>query len=198
MYRYLLSCLLIALVIALPGIYFFQDYWVHRYDALIARQAGIYRLDEKLVWSVIYQETYFRAWKIGSADEVGLMQVTPAVAREWARETGFKEFEKQTTGNVTEFLSDPERNIQVGCWYLEKLREQYRDLPAETAMTLGAYNAGPSRVDDWTKGTNINNLSESEFVNRIDIPSTKSYVSSILARYRANQGKPGSSAQSYR
>ena len=24
------------------------------------------------------------------------MQVTPAVAREWARETGFKEFEKQT------------------------------------------------------------------------------------------------------
>jgi soluble lytic murein transglycosylase len=157
---------------------------------LIARQAGIYRLDEKLVWSVIYEETYFRAWKIGSADEVGLMQVTPVVAREWARETGFKEFEKQTVENVNEFLRDPERNIQIGCWYLERLREQYRDLPAETAMTLAAYNAGPSRVDDWSKGTNVNSLSETDFVNRIDIPSTKSYVSSILARYRTNQGKP--------
>jgi soluble lytic murein transglycosylase len=124
MYRYLLSCLLIALVVTLPGIYFFQDYWVHRYDALIERQAVIYRLDDKLVWSIIYEETYFRAWKIGSADEIGLMQVTPAVAREWARETGFKEFEKQTAENVNEFLRDPERNIQVGCWYLEKTREQ--------------------------------------------------------------------------
>jgi soluble lytic murein transglycosylase len=190
MYRYLLSCFLIALMITIPGIYFFQDYWVHRYDVLIARQAGIYRLDEKLVWSVIYEETYFRAWKIGSADEVGLMQVTPVVAREWARETGFKEFEKQTVENVNEFLRDPERNIQIGCWYLERLREQYRDLPAETAMTLAAYNAGPSRVDDWSKGTNVNSLSETDFVNRIDIPSTKSYVSSILARYRTNQGKP--------
>jgi hypothetical protein len=52
-------------------------------------------LDEKLVWSVIYEETYFQGWKIGAADEVGLMQVTPTVAREWAKETGFREFENK-------------------------------------------------------------------------------------------------------
>lgn len=190
MYRYILSCLLIALVVTLPGIYFFQNYWIHRYDALIERQAVIYRLDDKLVWSLIYEETYFRAWKIGSADEIGLMQVTPAVAREWAGETGFKEFEKQTAENVNEFLRDPERNIQVGCWYLERTREQYRDLPAETALTLAAYNAGTSRVAEWTKDTNLNELSETDFINRIDIPSTRSYVTSILSRYRANQVKP--------
>ena len=55
-------------------------------------------------------------------------------------------------------MSDPERNIQVGCWYLEKLREPYRGRPAETAMTLAAYNAGPSRVDDWTKETDTSSL----------------------------------------
>ncbi|MFN2502113.1 MAG: lytic transglycosylase domain-containing protein [Pyrinomonadaceae bacterium] len=188
MIRYLISCLLILVVLIAAGGYFFPAYWVHRYDELISRQARVYRLDEKLVWSLIYEETYFRAWMLGDAEEVGLMQVTPAVAREWAKETGFKEFEKQAADNVNNFLSDPERNIQTGCWYLEKLREAYRGRPAETAMMLAAYNAGPSRVEEWTKGTDSNLLSEPEFIDRIAISTTRAYVSNILVRYRSEQG----------
>ncbi|MCD9185400.1 MAG: lytic transglycosylase domain-containing protein [Pyrinomonadaceae bacterium] len=184
MRRYLLSSAIIILILSLFGAYFFNQYWIHRYDELIVRQAGIYRLDEKLVWSVIYEETFFRAWKIGGADEVGLMQVTPLVAREWAKETGFKEFEKQTAENVNEFLRDPERNIQVGCWYLEKLRQKYRGFPAEKAMTLAAYNAGASRVEEWTRDTDASKLSQNDFIERINISSTKAYVSSILKRYQ--------------
>lgn len=184
MVRYLISCLVVFAVIAFSASLFFPDYWVHRYDQLIQRQARVYRLDEKLVWSLIYEETYFRAWKKGTAGEVGLMQVTPTVAREWAKETGFKEFEKQAAENVDEFLADPERNIQAGCWYLEKQREQYRGRPAETAMTLAAYNAGRSRVDEWTRDIDTSIMSEAEFVGRIGIASTRSYVSSILGRYR--------------
>lgn len=189
MFRYLSSCILILVVVSLAAGYFFPAYWVHRYDELIARQARIYRLDEQLVWSLIYEETYFRAWKIGAAEEVGLMQVTPTVARDWAKETGFREFEKQTSENVVEFLREPERNIQVGCWYLEKLRENYRGRPAETAMTLAAYNAGPSRVEEWAKDVDASTLSEADFIARIGIASTKAYVSSILTRYRAGQAK---------
>src|SRR5688572_23529392 len=123
MTRYLVSCLVILAVNLATGAYFFRSYWEHRYDELIGVQARIYRLDERLVWSVIYEETWFRDSAIGEDEEVGLMQVTPLVAREWAKETGLREFEKQTGDNVVQFLSDPERNIQVGCWYLEKLRE---------------------------------------------------------------------------
>ena len=189
MLRYFFSCVFIVAIVSMAATLFFPSYWVHRYDELIARQARVYRLDEKLIWSLIYEETYFRAWKIGASDEVGLMQVTPAVAREWAKETGLKEFERQAAENVNEFLADPERNIQAGCWYLEKVREQYRGRPAETAMTLAAYNAGPSRVEDWTKDTDPTSISESDFVGRIAIASTKSYVSSILTRYRSEQGQ---------
>ena len=57
MYRYLVSVLLILAVIAFAGYYFFTNYWEHRFDELIARQARVYRLDEKLVWSLIYEET---------------------------------------------------------------------------------------------------------------------------------------------
>ncbi|MBL8123350.1 MAG: lytic transglycosylase domain-containing protein [Pyrinomonadaceae bacterium] len=184
MLRYLISISIIGVVVAASGYFFFKDYWEHRFDDLITRQARVYRLDEKLVWSVIYEETYFRPGSRGEADEVGLMQVTPLVARDWAKETGLSEMEKQANDNVIEFLNDPERNIQIGCWYLEKLRERYRNRPAETAMMLSAYNAGPSRVEEWTKDSDAANISESDFISRIGIASTKSYVTSILDRYR--------------
>ena len=49
MFRYLISLLIIAATLILSALLFFPPYWVHRYDDLIARQARVYRLDEKLV-----------------------------------------------------------------------------------------------------------------------------------------------------
>ncbi len=186
MRRYLIfSAIILAIFVSL-GIYFFNEYWIHRYDDLIDRQANVYRLEKELVWSVIYQETYFRAWKVGTAGEVGLMQVTPVVAREWAKETGMKDLEKQVSEDFNGTLRDPERNIQIGCWYLEKLHEKYRDLPFDKAATLAAYNAGPSRVEEWTKPADNQPAlsSEDDFIKRINIPSTREYVAEILKRYR--------------
>ena len=183
MRRYLLSSLIILVLFSIVGLYFTNRFWTHRYDDLIARQAVVYHLDKNLVWSVIYEETYFRSQVIGADGEVGLMQVIPTTAREWAKETGFREFEIETAENTVEFLRQPERSIQIGCWYLEKMGEKYRGFPAEKAMTLAAYNAGSSRVEEWTKDTQASKLTEAEFIERINIASTKSYVSSILKRY---------------
>ena len=166
---YILIFLVFASVVGVVGYYYANDYWVHRYDGLIERQAKVYRQDERFIWSIIHEESYFSGWKIGADAEVGLMQVTPTVAREWAKKTGLKEFEKRTAENVQAFLKEPERNIQVGAWYLESLSERYRDFPAERAMTLAAYNAGASRVEDWTKDTDASELSEKEFIERIKI-----------------------------
>jgi soluble lytic murein transglycosylase len=187
MLRYLVSCLIVLAVVLAAGTFFFGNYWEHRHDELITRHSRIYRLDERLVWSLMYEETWFREGAIGDAEEVGLMQVTPLVARAWAKETGLREFEIKTAEDVVGFLSDPERNIQVGCWYLEKVREPYRGRAAETAMMLAAYNAGPSRVEEWTSGTEASRLSEAEFISRIAIASTRAYVSSILQRYRSDK-----------
>lgn len=179
--------IVLVLCVALGGAYFFNRYWIHRFDALIERQAKVYRLDPQLVWSVIYQETYFKPWQVGAAGEVGLMQVTPLVARTWAQETGFKEYAQQAARDPQGILSDPERNIQIGCWYLEKLYEQYRDLPSPEARMLAAYNAGPSRVTQWDKTDGSQPLAEDAFIARIDINSTRIYVREILTRYRQNK-----------
>ena len=146
-----LIVLSLVILTTLLALYLFNQYWIHRYDALIARQATIYRLDPDLVWSVIYEETYFRPWKLGKDGEIGLMQVTPAVGRDWATETGMREFERQMATDPATLLRDPERNIQIGCWYLEKFYETYRDVPGAEARMIAAYNAGPTRAAEWNR-----------------------------------------------
>ena len=179
---------LLALTIILAA-YFLNSYWTHRYDALITQQAAIYRVDPDLVWSIIYEETYFSPWKVGQAGEIGLMQVTPTVAREWATETGMREFERQMAIDPQSFLRDPEHNIQIGCWYLEKIHEQFRDSPDAEARMVAAYNTGPSRAVEWNKvGEDGRALTSAEFIKRIDIPSTRAYVTSILQRYQQIKG----------
>jgi soluble lytic murein transglycosylase len=187
MKRFLIGCL--TVVALLIGSYFFNQYWIHRYDGLIARQANVYRLDPALVWSIIYEETYFSPWKNGKDGEIGLMQITSAVGREWAAETGMHDLERQMAQSPAGLLRDPERNIQIGCWYLEKIYEQYRDTADPEPRVIAAYNAGPSRATEWSKvADGAPQLSRDEFINRIEIPSTRAYVSSIMERYRRLKG----------
>ncbi len=164
--------------------FLFNNYWTHRFDAMIARQAAIYRVDPDLVWSIIYEETYFSPWKKGQDGEIGLMQVTPTVGREWATETGMRELERQMATNPESLLRDPERNIQIGCWYLEKIWEQFQDVRDVEPRMIAAYNAGPSRAVEWSRVEEGKSQSGAEFITRIDIPSTKAYVMSIMERYR--------------
>lgn len=186
---------LLALFIACAlGAYFFNQYWIRRFDSLIERQAGIYRLDPALVWSIIYEETYFSPWKDGEAGEIGLMQVTPTVGREWAAATGMRDLGQQMARDPASILRDPERNIQVGCWYLEKISKDYRDTPDAEARMVAAYNAGPSRAAEWHRTVEgAPPLSAEEFIARIDIASTRAYVSNILARYAKLKNATGAS-----
>jgi soluble lytic murein transglycosylase len=175
-----LTLVVLALVLLL-GAYLFDQYWIHRYDSLIAREAAAHRIDSDLVWSITYEETHFRPWLNGKNGEIGLMQVTPAVARAWATET-----EHGIGPDMATLLHDPEHNIQIGCWYLEKFSDEYHDASGREARMLAAYNAGDSRAIEWNRvAPGARPLTEQEFIARIDIPSTRAYVNSILARYNA-------------
>ena len=141
----------------------------------------------------MYEETYFTPWKKGRNGEIGLMQVTPVVAREWAAETGLTPLEQRAAADPDTLLRDPERNVQIGCWYLEKSGQEYRDSPGREARMLAAYNAGPSRAAEWNRvASGAPPLTEQEFIARIDIASTRAYVNSILDRYhRVKEARGG-------
>ena len=180
-----LAIILIILIVAGGGVYFLDQYWIHRYDSVIAREANRYHVDPDLVWSIAYEESYFRPWKNGRDGEIGIMQVTPGVLHDWASENGSASTQQRTERDADGFLRDPERNIQIACWYLQKAGEDFRDANGREARMLAAYNAGRHRAADWNRVENgANPLSEQEFIARIDIPSTRAYVTSILDRYR--------------
>src|SRR5438067_5002968 len=194
--------IIIVLTLLLLGCaaYLLDQYWIHRYDSLIATEAARHHVDPDLVWSIVYEETYFTPWKKGRNGEIGLMQVTPVVAREWAAETSLTPLEQRAAADTNTLLRDPEHNVQIGCWYLQKSSQEYRDAPGREARMLAAYNAGPSRAADWNRVANgVPALTEQEFIARIDIASTRAYVTSILDRYhrlKAARGAPQNSVSS--
>lgn len=180
----LIIIILIGLVVLAAGLYALNQYWIHRYDSLIAREATLHHIDPDLVWSIVYEETYFSPWKKGRNGEIGLMQVTPVVAREWAAESGVAPMEQRSSMDTETVLRDPARNVQIGCWYLEKADQDYRNSPGREARLLAAYNAGPSRAAEWSRvAAGAPPLTEPQFIARIDIASTRAYVTSILGRY---------------
>lgn len=181
----LVVIILVALVLLAAAAYLLDQYWIHRYDPLIASEATRHKVDPDLVWSIVYEETYFSAWKRGDKGEIGLMQVTPTVAREWVAESGAPEVPPPDKADPETLLTQPERNVQIGSWYLGKFGEMYRNTPGREARMLAAYNAGNSRVVEWARvPEGAPALNEQQFIERIDIPSTRAYVTSILRRYR--------------
>jgi soluble lytic murein transglycosylase len=175
----------LTLVLLLAAAYIADQYWIHRYDSLIATEAARYRVDPDLVWSIAYEESYFAPWKNGRAGEIGMMQVTPGVLQDWAAENAGAAIQQRTATDASTMLRDPQRNIQMACWYLQKAADDFPDVPGREARMLAAYNAGRRRAADWNRvPEGAPALTEQQFIERIDIPSTRAYVTSILNRYR--------------
>src|SRR5881296_3060793 len=103
-----LVIVILALLVVACGLYFLNQYWIHRYDSLLAREAGRHHVDPDLVWSIVYEETYFSPWKKGRNGEVGLMQVTPVVAREWAADNSVVPTDSRIATDTEALLSNPE------------------------------------------------------------------------------------------
>ena len=100
------------------------------YQAEITAAAKKYNLPEKLITSVIKQESNFNASATSAAGASGLMQLMPATARYLGVSDRF----------------DPAQNIMGGAKYLRQMLDQF-DNNVETA--LAAYNAGPGNVKKY-------------------------------------------------
>jgi len=121
---------------------------VNKYNDLIRKYAGSNKLDQRLVKSLIAEESVFDSSAVSPAGAIGLMQLKPATARDMAKRVGIKNFK-------TAQLKDPEMNIRLGTEYLVWLFEMAnRKLgssgePAQQPQwvverVLASYNAGPS------------------------------------------------------
>jgi len=73
-------------------------------------------------------------------------------------------------------LYGPAYNVRFGCAFLRELLKRYHGNAAEA---LAAYNAGPSRVDQWLSQRAFRD--PQEFVESIPYLETRVYVKAVFA-----------------
>ena len=99
-----------------------------RAGALIDRESRRTGVSSNLIHAVIQQESAFRPCAVSEKGALGLMQLMPDTAAELGVADPF----------------DPDQNVSGGATLLKQLTERYA---GDLNRVLGAYNAGPARVD---------------------------------------------------
>jgi soluble lytic murein transglycosylase len=141
-----------------------------RHEDIIRQQSQEKGVDAALIAAVIYSESRFRE-QTSPAGARGLMQITPATAKEIERLSGGTTF-------TMEDLSHPELNIRYGTYYLRRLLDRYG---GNEVAALAAYNAGPGNADRWG-GSSLE-------LGDIPLPQTRAYVAEVLEKRREYRQK---------
>ena len=140
-----------------------------RHEDIIRQQSADKGIDASLIAAVIYAESRFDADAESSAGALGLMQITPATAREIARKSGGVAFEEGDLGT-------PQINIAYGSYYLKWLLGHYG---GNETLAVAAYNAGTGNVDKWVARDPGMKPSE------IPFPETRAYVDRVFKSRRS-------------
>lgn len=106
-----------------------------RISTAILDEATKYRMDPLFLLSIIRQESAFNPEAVGSVGELGLMQIRPTTA-EWLNKG-----HKITKNKIN--LRDSVINIQVGAYYLNLLREKFKQ---NSNWYISAYNMGATKL----------------------------------------------------
>ena len=114
-------------------------------------------LDPRLITAVIQQESAFRPYAVSQKGAQGLMQLMPATAEQFGVKDPF----------------DIQENIGAGAKFLKGLLTRYT---GDLSLALGAYNAGPGKVDE-AGGVPA-------------IPETTNYVREILRKLAVPPADP--------
>lgn len=101
-----------------------------QYDGIIKQAANLFDIPEKLIASVIRQESNFNNSVVSHAGAEGLMQLMPGTAK--------------FLGVTDSF--DPVQNIMGGTKYLRQMLNQF---DGDLELALAAYNAGPGNVKKY-------------------------------------------------
>jgi soluble lytic murein transglycosylase len=141
-----------------------------RHEDIIRQQASEKGVDPALIAAVIYAESRFREGRRSAAGAEGLMQLTPATAKDIARLSGGTQF-------TVEDLATPQVNISYGAYYLRYLLQRY---DGNETLALAAYNAGAGNVDKWIAQGGGGSLA----LEAIPFAETRGYVKSVLAARR--------------
>lgn len=168
--------LLGGILVGIPASRIWRSHHEDQYDPLILSAAAENGCDPSLVKAVAWRESKLNPNTRGSKGEVGLMQIMPVVAKEWAAAHGEKELDPKR-------LLDPLTNLRIGTWHLSRALQQWANAADPVPLALAQYNAGGKNLQKWV---DAGSMTDGDYFakNRIQFPTTRSYVRDILNQYR--------------
>ncbi len=139
-----------------------------KYSAFVEKYSKEYDLDKYLIYSIIKTESKFKEDAVSYKKAKGLMQISDVTASWGGKELGIE--------NVDIF--DPETNINIGAWYLNRLEDEF-DGNLELAIT--AYNGGSGNVRKWLKDKRYSR--DGKNLQKIPFKETSDYTYKVLKNY---------------
>ena len=133
---------------------------------------GAWRVDPALAFAHALQESNFRERVVSPANAIGLMQIRPIAAREYASSINM---------SAGADLKDPKTNLAFGQRTLEALA-QAGYTSGHLPKVMAAYNAGPTPVARWN--SEINDQGDPLlWMESIPYWETRGYVNIVMRNY---------------
>ena len=133
-----------------------------------------YGIDWTMSHAIMRQESEFDRTRVSHAGARGMMQLMPGTAREQAGKMGM-------TYMSAGLIDDTQYNIRLGDAYFRRMLDYYG---GAYPLAIGAYNAGPGRVNQWLRLNGDPRTGAIDYVTWIEkIPAnfeTRYYIMRVL------------------
>jgi len=143
-----------------------------KYLDIIDETSAEFGLEPAFICAVIHAESRFRRDAVSAKGAAGLMQVMEATAEWAASELKLNDFDISD-------IFEPEINILIGCWYLNRLTKQFGD---ETDVVLAAYNAGSGNVSNWLESPQYSG--DGKTLSHVPFGETRGYIQKVNGNLR--------------
>ena len=190
-----------ALFVNLTMVKNFESRGAEHYRASVDKYAAQYHVSESLVFAIIRTESNFNPFAGSGAPAYGLMQLVPT--------SGGRAALKRVSGvdqtPTTDYLLDPEHNIELGVAYLSVLdNNEFSAVSNQSSRdycVIAAYNTGPHNVTRiFAKDRNaalsaINSEQPAELFERLrtglPMQETRDYVVKVTGYRKEFVAAPG-------
>lgn len=140
------------------------------YEELLARHAKLNSVPFAMQIAIVREESGFDPFDESYANAIGLTQMIPPTAKDFAKGTGIDP--------TRENLRDPEKNVTIGSRFLGSLYARWNNY---TLLVPPSYNAGPGAVQRMlrVRGT----WDADEFIEGIVDDQARNYSKRVLGSY---------------
>jgi soluble lytic murein transglycosylase len=140
------------------------------YWELLSRHAAINKVPIAMQIAIVREESGFDPLDESYANAIGLTQMIPPTAKDFAKGTGIDP--------TRENLRDPEKNVTIGSRFLGSLYKQWDGF---TLLVPPSYNAGPAGVRKMLRARGT--WDADEFVEGIVDDQARNYTKRVLGSY---------------